>query len=822
MNLVLHQFKTDLRHFRARLLALWCLFALDPILLNLDVMASEAAGTLAFFVLLGQACVAVALIASLVQADALVGTEAAWLTRPLRRNHLFWAKTAFIVLGVILPRLAVQMIGWVARGYSSHLLLCAVGESLLFTVPFVLLVATLAALTRDLGRFFLAVGIAVGGMFAWVVIVEMLRRGGLLDEPSVAWQDRDTRYSSAVVVAFLCVLVGAGAAWVAQAYARRWRCGVAGLAVGLMAFPVIITVWGENFLRPQTKPSVPLTLVVVSPETRVSDPQSQRLSAELVLQGVPAHHVAVAQRLSADVLFAGDRSPTTLRNDSYREINPFEDTSRMGGYLDAIETFFPTNTLWFRADFGRWLGSVLNSEAVYKRFTNSPPPGTLKGSSEVDLYAVTKVAELPIRPGASATLPGRQATLRNVRLTEGVISLTIAESVARWILDRDWNTAPIAGRYSSRSSRFTYVLYHPGSGEAYVIRDQDRHGFFPTLLGGESRSRQYLHFPYPALRERLAGVTAADWLREARLCVFAPVYAGSSRLAFHKENFVLSMSGNSVRDQKTKTEAAETIASAALPANPTPAQTEAYVDTLLDCAPEYLNQPLQDALRKKLAAIGTNGLPALLRRLPLPENLEDSAVLHVVEQLATREHLDELRSALGRDDRVIRVFVNKRWEADARDVLLARLPDHRRPMIADALRVAAEARDPKTYANLRWHFVRLDWGHDRVLAALEQCPGFDTAAATREAWERVRLGLSNDDTLAPAAAKLGLPEALHRAVIDLENTQDKPRREREVPQLAALTGYTGPSDKALAWLGANLARFRFDETRQHYILHATR
>jgi hypothetical protein len=204
MNLILHQVTTDLRHFRWRLLVLWLAFALEPFLANLDSLSGEAVATLRFLVVLWQAFVALALIASLVQADALVDTEAAWLSRPLRRNHLFWAKTAFLVLGLLAPRLAPQIVGWVVRGYSPHLVLCAAGESLLYTVPFIFVVATLAALTRDLSRFFLAIGIAVGGMFAWIVILEMLRRGGVPAEAKVGWDDRTTRDASAVVVAFLC------------------------------------------------------------------------------------------------------------------------------------------------------------------------------------------------------------------------------------------------------------------------------------------------------------------------------------------------------------------------------------------------------------------------------------------------------------------------------------------------------------------------------------------------------------------------------------------------------------------------------------------
>ena len=819
MNLILHQFTTDLRHFRGRLIGLWLLFALEPFVANLSSLPGEAIGILGLFVTLAQALVALALIASLVQADALVGTEAAWLTRPLRRNHLFWAKTAFLVLGLIAPRLALQVIGWALRGYSPYLMLCGAGESLLFTVPFVFAVATLAALTLDLSRFFLAVGIAVGGVFAWVVVVEMLRRGGVLDEPTVAWQDRATRNASAVVAAFLCTLACAVTAWVAQARGRLWRVSVAGLAAGLMTFPVIVTVWANNFLLPQPTQSAPLALAGEVKGFSLKDPRSQPLSTELVVQGVPERRVAITRGLSAQVLFAGDRRPTFVRRaSSFSEFNASE-LRRGNAYVRVIQGFFPTNTLWFNESFNPWLGSAFYDEAVAKRFPNGAPPGALSGEVELDLFAIEKVAEVPLRPAAFTILPGRRLALDQPRLAGGVISVPVNESAAQLLLDRKLN---LGGSARGSEPFCTYVLYHPGSGEAYLIRQSDRSGFIPRLLGGETHHTLRLRFPYPALRERLAGVTAAQWLREARLWIFAPVYDGSSRLAFRKEDFHWSAGGSNARAQQEEADATAAIAQATLPANPTPAQLEAYLDTVLNNAPESCDQPLRDAIRKKLAAVGTNGLPALLRRLPLGGNLGESAVLPVVSQFVTRAHLAELRAALERDSDVVRVFTAKQWEADARAALVARLRDHRQPMPADALRFAAEAHDPASYADLRWHFVRLNYGHDRVLAALEQCPGFDTAAAVREAWRWAQLGLSNDDHLAVAAAMQGLPEALSRAVIDLENTQDSTKRDRDVPRLAALTGYTGPTNQTLVWLGANLGRFRFDEARQRYVVQLER
>jgi hypothetical protein len=69
-------------------------------------------------------------------------------------------------------------------------------------------------------------------------------------------------------------------------------------------------------------------------------------------------------------------------------------------------------------------------------------------------------------------------------------------------------------------------LYEEKSDQAVVVEPADENRFSPVFDGWEHRSFT-LRFPFPALRARLLGVTATDWMQEARLCVFAPVYDGT-------------------------------------------------------------------------------------------------------------------------------------------------------------------------------------------------------------------------------------------------------------------------------------------------------
>src|ERR1700761_8274278 len=103
MNFTLHQFKTDIFHFRGRLLLLWLSLAVRPLMNALHSLAGQGMGITGFFLTLFQVLFALAIILGVIQSDSFASDTAAWLCRPIRRRHLFWAKSSFIIVCLILP-----------------------------------------------------------------------------------------------------------------------------------------------------------------------------------------------------------------------------------------------------------------------------------------------------------------------------------------------------------------------------------------------------------------------------------------------------------------------------------------------------------------------------------------------------------------------------------------------------------------------------------------------------------------------------------------------------------------------------------------------
>ncbi len=440
----------------------------------------------------------------------------------------------------MLPRLAAQGVAWILLGYTPHLWLCAAGENLLFSVAFALTVALLASLTRNLAHFFLAIAIMVGGIFAWAVTVGMLRRiGAIIPHAAGPWFEQSSFQDSVTAAALLVFIGTALIAWIAQARIK-WAL-VAGLflTLGLIAFPIIRTVWPVNFLKPRLIKSVLLTVFAQTGDSPARVPSVQALSTELAVSSVPKLDVAIMQSLTGSIKFKrGPEFPVDQKSSPFlKRVEPMESQQR-GEYVRLIKKCFPAQTLWFDQGNDKKESAFSN---LYQDpwFKKSKPPrlATIQGNMELDLFGIEKVAEVPLQPATFHALPGQSVTIQSVKLINDVVVITIIESTANLMLDCDLKSRLNGGFGGFLDEPVcAYVLYDNSSDEALLVRTEHAGYIIPAIFGGRSVVSFRLLFPYPALRERLTGVSAQDWMRSVRLCVFAPVYDGSATVAFHQEN----------------------------------------------------------------------------------------------------------------------------------------------------------------------------------------------------------------------------------------------------------------------------------------------
>src|SRR5262245_13841184 len=151
MHLILHHLKKDIRALRLLLLLWFVLLLVNSLLIRsgLDLSITSEQGIEIFssaYVLLYvlQQILQIVIVCQLVQADALAGTTAFWLTRPISRKGLLLSKSLFILLVLVVPSLIAEVIVLQINGISAPQTLSAllqelILQSALFLVPAMLM-----------------------------------------------------------------------------------------------------------------------------------------------------------------------------------------------------------------------------------------------------------------------------------------------------------------------------------------------------------------------------------------------------------------------------------------------------------------------------------------------------------------------------------------------------------------------------------------------------------------------------------------------------------------------------------------------------------
>ena len=821
MNLILHQFKTDVRHFRLELLVLWGTFGLQWWLGSHQNYSDDRDGFLVLVQIL-QLGLTLFLVARAVQADALEGTSASWLTRPVRRRHLFWSKTSLLLLLVAVPCILVTVLTAAGQGFPPDLLLAQTEEFALYTLAIVFVIAALAALTRDLTQFFLMLGLLAGALFLWSALISLDHRR------DVSMNSAAGLRASIRVMFFGFLTLCAIAGWVMQVLGGWRASGFILLTIGLLSIPNFGWSWRTNFFPGISRSMSPLPVVFADAPLPAGVDDSvirQHLSTELCVDRVPADSFLMMASVMGS--FQPDGQPSlprpvyfNYRNSLFPPTNTgagwnyWDESPQQGNYVVALRRQFPAETIWLGPPPPQSGENVAYLNRLQDEFNNKTLAGSLSLDLKLHEFKIVPAARVPVKPVTIQVAPGQRISLRRIYSDTAGIHLVVDEAEADPRFRRDnYPGFHTKTAFGGNLGLGYYVLYHPRFGEAFTGSANYGSGA-PDLTGGQTLRQFDYIFPFPALRERLTGVSLAEWLKEAQFCVFVPKYQGS--FDQHLERHVADVAGFSRKVFGPRPEDAARLVK--LPPAATETQVNQYVETILQDLPDNWNLAGKKNIQDELALIGTGGLPVLLRHLPLSEEAEDNYVLPVLTRLATHAQLPELLAALDRDPNLAGWFEQKGWAAEARPTLLARLPEHRLNYPAAAVKLVAEAHDPATYEDIKWRFLQLRDGQDRVLPALRACPGFDVAGAVREAWRLAQLGLVGNQDLTLAAAELGLTDAFQASVMNMESLPDQYSRVRLAAKLVALTQYPGSTSQAAQWLSANLGRFDFDAALGRYVV----
>jgi hypothetical protein len=510
-------------------------------MLAADPAVRSAAGLVGSLLWLAELLFGVALIALLVQAHPLVGSDAFWMTRPISPRALLAAKA--ILLGVVMIALPVFADAGLMALYEvppTRIATVSLQTALFWTLWVVALMSA-AALTPNLTTFAWLLGGALLAMALIIATILAIAMASFADLPSSASGSLDTNEPTSDIV-FWVLLVVAGVTLLLVQYRTRIRTrAIAGGVGGILVAIVVTWAWPWPILAPRIvmpawAADASMLRLAASSETVEIDEELSWLHrhpvwnvvrARVTLAGIAPEWSASVGVQQAAVQVEGETRITSTVSTHPAEV-PLEDGQplqilgvqrRLLGVqrlLDTSEPHPPHDSAIL----------LFLSDPDLRRL--APANGTYQGRFRVSLTRHDLEAVLPLRNGAVHQNGAYRFAIRAVERARGRVSVVAHESNALSMFDRQ------------PPHHFTFYLRNPRAGEAlhgaeHELRDDGallRFMPFATgFVGAENpgfRARALLlQFP-PGYGPQKKPLRLDDrWIEQAELVIVSAIPAGS-------------------------------------------------------------------------------------------------------------------------------------------------------------------------------------------------------------------------------------------------------------------------------------------------------
>lgn len=445
MSLVLHQFKKDCLSLRWLLFVWGVLILLQSFLVGTAGLgASDWIGHLAYkmaaaVIPLLQSLLVVIMVPLLVHEEPLVGTSAAWLTRPLSRRTLLGSKALFALAVFVIPPLAAELGLLAASGVSPSDMALAGAEILLTQAALVVGAAALASVTPSFARF---VVWAVALIAASMLLGLALGIGQLYGNPDKLWRlaDPELLRAQKVVGLFLTLLLGTTVV-VHQYLTRRTRRSVLVGGGGLVLLTAVQVAWSGGL--PPPPPLSPRGFdasqveASVKPETvdatdalslRASTTPRKMVSAAAECKGIPPASFCRLEELRAALKYPDGKIVAVQGlggRPSFRSFDPHALETALGGSAISSSSFLAAGGVWdmFEVD-----GSAYDERGKI--------PALLQGEGTLSVQQYRVAAELPLQRGASYRSGSEQVVISDVLRGPGSCRVLLRERKIHLLFSR--------------------------------------------------------------------------------------------------------------------------------------------------------------------------------------------------------------------------------------------------------------------------------------------------------------------------------------------------------------------------------------------------
>jgi hypothetical protein len=565
MTHLLHLVRSDLRRFRV-LLAIWVLVVvcetifrgLRPVLAGdpRPDMALELLGTV-FMVTRWLGMIVIG--ALVVQTHPLVGSDAFWMTRPIRWQSLLASKLVLLwTTFVALPAIAEVVLMLACKVPLREVVLVAL-QVLLYQTLWVSLLVALSSLTRNLARLALVAGSLLVGLILLLNIVIAILMRNMAEGPQMSEVAGRAASSPAGFIVLLLATTAAAFALITVQYrTRSIRTSVAAGVLGVGAAFAAAAFWPSP-VRPLPVPdwaaresAVQLTAVSSRGEFSPhyagfsSNPSDgwQTGSARATLRGLETGWSGNARLSDASIQFPdGTRLATAGNGFSATLTLVSNDTDPLNAVAREVLGVSRLLDMPSAPPGGAPLPAIILTQAEYRKYLGAR--GAYRGGFVVDLDRAVVTAVLPLQVGSVFRGDRYRLSIDQILPQAQALTIRVRQFTSRSIFEPD------AG------SRMALYLRNRGSSEAVMGSSHGAFGMssgfaMPFVMGmsgfsaepgsGFSVRTDFIRFPagYGFYGRNEPVEISPAWLSQAELVIVHTIPAGSVTRTLEIDGFEIA------------------------------------------------------------------------------------------------------------------------------------------------------------------------------------------------------------------------------------------------------------------------------------------
>lgn len=267
----------------------------------------------------------------------------------------------------------------------------------------------------------------------------------------------------------------------------------------------------------------------------------------------------------------------------------------------------------------------------------------------------------------------------------------------------------------------------------------------------------------------------------------------------------------------------EKLADITLPDHPSPEEVKTYIQEIMSASEGQRGVSRRDPQIALYAEVGSENLPLLIESLShgSGRGMNGFHIRYAIMDLADEQHKPLILDSLPKSHSLVEVVLEKGWEKDARDILLAEFRTEQQ-LPTKWIEATALLNDPESYPLLREYFIKGD-RRSSTYNAIRNLPIEDMPGAVANAWKESRYEHEYEQQrMAMIALEFGHIDALELLVDALISPSDSTsssfmKKQMRFAVLKA-TGFIGSNEELAKWLATNKERLQFDMETKKFVI----